>query len=76
MEVIPEYMRSRPQPQNKGPKKDDMTSDKEPSAAENFLVKSTRCIKDATSAATSSSGMETVLLTDLKYNALIRRINR
>jgi hypothetical protein len=32
-----------------------MTPDKEPSAAENFLVKSTQHIKDATLAATSSS---------------------
>jgi hypothetical protein len=31
-----------------------MTPDKEPRAAENFLAKSTRCIKDATSAVTSS----------------------
>jgi hypothetical protein len=30
-----------------------MTPDKEPSAAENFSVKSTRCINDATSAVTS-----------------------
>jgi hypothetical protein len=54
MEVIPEQMRSRPQPQNKGPKKDAMTPDKEASAVENFSEKSTRRIKDATSAATSS----------------------
>jgi hypothetical protein len=54
MEVIPEHMRSRPQPQNKGPKKDAMTPDKEPSAAENFSAKSIRHVKDATSAATSS----------------------
>jgi hypothetical protein len=31
-----------------------MTPDKEPSAAENFLVKSTRCVKDGTLVATSS----------------------
>jgi hypothetical protein len=31
-----------------------MTTDKEPSAAKNFSVKSTQCIKDATSAAISS----------------------
>jgi hypothetical protein len=31
-----------------------MTPDKEPSAAENFSVKSTRRVKDATSAVTSS----------------------
>jgi hypothetical protein len=54
MEVIPENMMSRPQPQNKGPKKDAMTPDMEPSAAENFLAKSTRHVKDATSATTSS----------------------
>jgi hypothetical protein len=54
VEVIPEHMRSRPQPQNKGPKKDAITPDKEPSAVENFSVKSTRHIKDATSVVTSS----------------------
>jgi hypothetical protein len=32
-----------------------MTPDKEPSATENFSAKSTRCGKDATSAATNSS---------------------
>jgi hypothetical protein len=32
-----------------------MTPDKEPSAAENFSVKFTPCVKDATLAATSSS---------------------
>jgi hypothetical protein len=53
VEVILEHMRSRPQPQNKGPKTDAMTPDKEHSAAENFSANSTRCIKDATSAATS-----------------------
>jgi hypothetical protein len=31
-----------------------MTLNKEPNAAENFSVKSTLCVKDATSAATSS----------------------
>jgi hypothetical protein len=45
---------SRPQPRNKGPKKDAMTHDKEPSAVENFLAKSTWRVKDATSAVTSS----------------------
>jgi hypothetical protein len=55
MEVISEHMKSRPQPQNKGPKKDIMTPDKEPSAAENFSVKSTWRVKIATSAATSFS---------------------
>jgi hypothetical protein len=54
VEVILEHMRSHPQPQNKGPNKDAMTPDKEPSAAENFSAKSTRRIKDATSAVTSS----------------------
>jgi hypothetical protein len=54
MEVIPDHMRSHPQPQNNGPKKDAMTPDKEPSAAENFSVKSTRRVMDATSAVTSS----------------------
>jgi hypothetical protein len=54
VKVIPEHMRSHPQPRNKGPKKDAMTPDMEPSAAKNFSVESTRCIKDATSAATSS----------------------
>jgi hypothetical protein len=52
-----EHMRSHPQPRNKGPKKDAMTLDKEPSAAENFSTKSTRCVKDATSAVTSSPVM-------------------
>jgi hypothetical protein len=37
------------------PKKDAMTLDMEPSVAENFLRKSTRCVNDATSAATSST---------------------
>jgi hypothetical protein len=54
VEVIPEHMRSHPQLQNKGPKKDAMTPDKESSAAKNFSAKSTRRVKDATSAATSS----------------------
>jgi hypothetical protein len=36
------------------PKKDAMTPDKEPSAAENFSAKLTRCVKDAISVATSS----------------------
>jgi hypothetical protein len=54
VEVIPEHMRSHPQPRNKGHKKDAMTPDNKPSAAENFTAKSTRRIKDATSAATSS----------------------
>jgi hypothetical protein len=54
VEVIPEHMMSHPQPRNKGPKKDVMTPDKEPSAAENFSVKSTRHVKDVTSVATSS----------------------
>jgi hypothetical protein len=54
MKEIPEHMRSRTQPRNKGPKKDAMTPDKEPSATENFSVKSTRRVKDATSATTSS----------------------
>jgi hypothetical protein len=54
MEVIPEHMTSRPQPRNKGPKKDAMTPDNEPSAAENFSAKSTRCVKDATSVVFSS----------------------
>jgi hypothetical protein len=54
VEVISEHMRSRPQPRNKGPKKDAMTPDKEPSAGENFSAKSTQHAKNATSAATSS----------------------
>jgi hypothetical protein len=54
MEVIPEHMRSHPQLQNKGPKKDAMTPDKKPSAAKNFSAKSTRRHNDATSVATSS----------------------
>ena len=54
VEVIPEHMMSHPQPRNKGPKKDAMTPDKEPSAAENISAKFTRCIKDTTSAVTSS----------------------
>jgi hypothetical protein len=53
MEVIPEHM-SHPQPRNKEPKKDATTPNKEPCVAENFSTKSTRCVKDATSAATSS----------------------
>jgi hypothetical protein len=54
VEVIPKHMRSCHQPQNKGPKKDAMTPDMEPSAAKNFSAKSTQRIKDATSAVTSS----------------------
>jgi hypothetical protein len=54
VEVIPEHIMSHPQPRIIGPKKDAMTSDKEPSAAKNFSVKSTRRVKDATSAMTSS----------------------
>jgi hypothetical protein len=54
VEVILEHMRSRPQPRHKGPKKNAMTPDKEPSAAENFSAKSTRRVKDATSVATST----------------------
>jgi hypothetical protein len=54
VKIILEHMRSHPQLQSKGPEKDAMTPDKEPSAAENFSVQSTRCVKDATSAATSS----------------------
>jgi hypothetical protein len=54
MEVIPEHIRSCPQLQNKGPKKDAMIPDKENSAAENFSAKSTQRVKDATSAAISS----------------------
>jgi hypothetical protein len=54
VEVIPDHMRSQPQLRNNGPKKDAMTPDNEPSAAENFSVKSTRHVKDATSAVTSS----------------------
>jgi hypothetical protein len=54
MEVIPKHMRSHPQTQNKGPKKDALTPDKEPSAAENFSMKSTRHVKDATSVVTSA----------------------
>jgi hypothetical protein len=54
MEVIPEHMGSRPEPQDKGPKKDAMTPNKEHSAAENFSAKSIRRVKDATSAATCS----------------------
>jgi hypothetical protein len=41
MEVIPEHMRSHPQPRNKGPKTNDMTLAKEPSAAKNLSMKST-----------------------------------
>jgi hypothetical protein len=54
VEVISEHMRNHPQPRNKGSKKDAMTPDKEPSATKNFLAKSTRHVKDATSTATSS----------------------
>jgi hypothetical protein len=54
VEVIPEYMKSHPQPRNKGPKKDAMTPNKELSAAKNFTAKSTPHVKDATLAVTSS----------------------
>jgi hypothetical protein len=61
-----------------------MTPDKELSAEENFLAKSTWCVKDATSTVTNSpvalqpksSGMQMVLLIDLKCDALARRISR
>jgi hypothetical protein len=43
-----------PSTMKQGPKKDAMTPDKEPSAAENFSAKSTRRVKDATSAVISS----------------------
>jgi hypothetical protein len=61
--------------------KDAMTPDKELSVAENFSVKFTRRIKYATLVLQShwqpkSSGMETVLLTDLKCDTLTGRINR
>jgi hypothetical protein len=54
VEVIPEHMRSLPQPQNKGPMKDAMTPDKEPSVAKNLLAKSTRLARDNTLVVTSS----------------------
>jgi hypothetical protein len=54
VEVLLEHMRSHPQPRNKGPKKDAMTPDKKPSAANNFSMKSTRCVNNATPAVTSS----------------------
>jgi hypothetical protein len=53
MEVLLEHMRSRPQPQNRR-SRNAMTSDKKPSAAENFSIKFSRCIKNATSTVTSS----------------------
>jgi hypothetical protein len=66
-----------------GLERDAMTPDKKASAAENFSMKSTRYVNNATLAVTSSQshrqpkslGMETVLLTNLKCDALIGRIN-
>jgi hypothetical protein len=64
--------------------KNAMTHDKMPSAAKNFSMKSSRRVKNVTPVATSSpvapgpksSGMEMVLLTDLKCDALTGIINR
>jgi hypothetical protein len=47
MEVLLEHMRSGPQSWNKRPW-NDMTADKKPSAAENFSVKFSRHVKNAT----------------------------
>jgi hypothetical protein len=67
-----------------GPKRDAMTPDKKPSAVENFLMKSTCYVKNAMLAMTSSpvgpapksSSIETVMLANLKCDALTKRINR
>jgi hypothetical protein len=53
MEVLLEHMRSRPQSQNRRPQ-NGMTLDKKPNPAEKFLLKFSRCIKNAMSIATSS----------------------
>jgi hypothetical protein len=61
-----------------------VSKDKKPSAAKDFSMKFSRHVKNATPAVTSSpahrqpksSGMETVLLTDLKCDALAGRTNR
>jgi hypothetical protein len=79
MEVLPEHMRSRPQSRNRR-LWNAMTPDKKPSVAENV----SQCIKNARFVVTSSlvalrpksSVMEMVFLTDLKCDALTRRINR
>jgi hypothetical protein len=47
MEVLPEHMRNRPQLRNRRPQ-NAMTLDKKPSATENFSMKFSRCIKNAT----------------------------
>jgi hypothetical protein len=53
MEVLPEHMRSHPQSQNRR-MRNVMTPDKKPSTVENSSTKFSRCIKNATSAVTSS----------------------
>jgi hypothetical protein len=53
MEVLLEHMRSHPQSQNRR-LWNAMTPDKKPSAAENFLLKFSRRVKNATFAVTSS----------------------
>jgi hypothetical protein len=43
-----------------GPERDAMTPDKKLSAVENFVMKSTRCVNNATPAATSSRVAPTI----------------
>jgi hypothetical protein len=52
-----------------------MTLDKKPSAAEDFSMVFSRCVKNATHRRPKSSGMEIVLLIDLKCDAFTGRIN-
>jgi hypothetical protein len=53
MEVLSEHMRSHPQLRNRR-LRNAMTPDKKPSVAENFLLKFSRRVKNATPAVTSS----------------------
>jgi hypothetical protein len=53
MEVLSEHMKSRPQLRNRR-LRNAMTPDKKPSVAENFLLKFSRRVKNATPAVTSS----------------------
>jgi hypothetical protein len=53
LEVLPKHMRSHPQPRNRRPQ-NPMTPDKKPSTAENFSIKFSRHVKNATPAVTSS----------------------
>jgi hypothetical protein len=54
VEVLLEFMRSHPQSRNRRPQ-NAMTPDKKPSTAENFSSKFSRCVKNDTPCATSSS---------------------